>query len=757
MTTIASKNPAFSILAAFTLFFSLVSYAQTSQSDLPFTQAYSVKYGLSPTLEDGKTKLKQVGSDRDGVIQVFSSQGLLRPRGGMHLYPGLLSKNKSYLPTADKNVQAMTTFNNQFIYADAKVVFSDAWAGKLYFHHQLTSVARLACGNGFGIMVTDGIRIHYFKDSVLVFRTSMDDRVLDIRYDATKVGFWILSTTSVHFFSEKDKKLQKIFSGEEFTCADVSESRSEMYLGTHDGYLTIDLKGGKAKGAIKRKLPSTDITTIRVIGGKLWFGSIDGAFCLQENGKFDYYASRRWICSNTVQDIQEGPGHTVLILTDKGLAEIRHQQTTLQDKAMFFEEQVRLRHMRSGLNCSLVGMKEGDLSTGIFENSDNDGLWTSMYLGAEALRYAVTHSPDALENCRESLDAMERLYSINKIPGFPSRSFQRAGYNKNDEPWRKADEEDWDWKSTTSSDEAIGHIFAFGVIAELVDDPGLKKKAISLIDTLMNHIVTHDLYLIDWNGKPTLWGRWNPEYVNARPKMVGDRKICSSNITAMLQTAYRFTGKKIYRDKALELLNQYGFLDNLMAPMSTIGKAPESADELSQNLSNTWNHSDDEMYFLGYWGLYRYAINDTLKKKFKESIIDHWQIERPEKEAAWNIFTAMTGVKEFDLRESVEFLQKYPIDLMNWTVVNSKRKDIEMMPYNFRDQTIKEVLAPTETPINRHNSNMFQLDGGDDGSSEYSAGDIWLLPYWMARYLGVIKAPEKGSMPTSTLTEKMNR
>ena len=54
------------------------------------------------------------------------------------------------------------------------------------------------------------------------------------------------------------------------------------------------------------------------------------------------------------------------------------------------------------------------------EDSDNDGLWTSMYLAGEAFRYAVTKSDTALQNVRESLDAMERLYTINDIPGFPS-------------------------------------------------------------------------------------------------------------------------------------------------------------------------------------------------------------------------------------------------------------------------------------------------------------------------------------------------
>ena len=82
-----------------------------------------------------------------------------------------------------------------------------------------------------------------------------------------------------------------------------------------------------------------------------------------------------------------------------------------------------------------------------------------------------------------------------------------------------------------------------------------------------------------------------------------------------------------------------------MRPMAEIGNAPDDADELSKELSDGWNHSDDEMYFCGYWGLYRYALNDTLKADFKKAIIDHWQIERPEKEGLWNIMTALTGTK----------------------------------------------------------------------------------------------------------------
>lgn len=189
-------------------------------------------------------------------------------------------------------------------------------------------------------------------------------------------------------------------------------------------------------------------------------------------------------------------------------------------------------------------------------------------------------------------------------------------------------------------------------------------------------------------------------------------------------------------------MNEYGYLENLMRPMKEIGRAAADADDWSKMLSEGWNHSDDEMYFLGYWGLYRYAFNDTLREKFKEAILDHWEIERPEKEGAWNIFTALTGVKNFDLNEAVWYLQEYPMDLINWTVHNSDRKDIELIEPNFREQTSKEVLPPDELKISRHNANRFTLNGGNNGTSENSAGDIWLLPYWMGRYLGVISEPQ---------------
>jgi hypothetical protein len=712
---------------------------QSVYSDVPYLQDFSIKYYMN----DPEILFMKVVADRNDVILILSSKGLQKPYDGEFLYPGTIACDRSYRPMSDKKITDIGVYKNQFVYIDNVAVLSNAWAGNLFSKHEMPDAKIFAGGFDFSFLVSDGNTLNYIRDSKQLWKEKLSDNVIDIRFSGESDLFWILSDKSLITFSPEHKKLTRIFEGNDFTSFDLIPGNKTI-IGTKNGYIELNNAAKKQIGNIHRGLPCTEITSVEEINGNLWFGSTSGAFMLRDDGKFNYYNGERWLPGDQVIDLAGGPDNSVLILTKKGLSQICFKMMTLEDKAMFYEKQVRQRHIRNGFNASYDGMKNGNLSSGYLSDSDNDGLWTSMYLGAEIFRYVVTRSEDALQNCLESLDAMERLYSITSIPGFPSRSFERSGYiNILSDPhrWQHAKDPEWDWKSTTSSDEAIGHIFALGAMAELIDVEPMRKRAIHLIDILMQHIVDHNMYLVDYDGKPTTWGRWNPEYVNARPVMVGDRKLCSSNIIAMLQTAYHFTKKEIYKEKGFELMDKYGYFENLMRPMNIIGKAPDDSDPLSKELSDGWNHSDDEMYFTGYWGLYRYAFNEELKAKYKDAIIDHWEIERPEKEGAWNIFTAMVSDK-FDLNEAVWYLQEHPMDMINWDIMNSHRKDIELIEPNFRNQTTREVLPTDERPVQRHNGNMFNLDSkGRNGDGENSAGDIWLLPYWMGRYLGVISEP----------------
>ena len=75
-------------------------------------------------------------------------------------------------------------------------------------------------------------------------------------------------------------------------------------------------------------------------------------------------------------------------------------------------------------------------------------------------------------------------------------------------------------------------------------------------------------------------------------------------------------------------------------------------------------------------------------------------------------------------------------------MVNSQRKDLDFLPddvyTNFRAQFTEQLLPKNERPVQRHNTNEFNLDSHDRGTRQLS-GDEYLLPYWMARYLGVLR------------------
>jgi len=71
-------------------------------------------------------------------------------------------------------------------------------------------------------------------------------------------------------------------------------------------------------------------------------------------------------------------------------------------------------------------------------------------------------------------------------------------------------------------------------------------------------------------------------------------------------------------------------------------------------------------------------------------------------------------------------------------VTNSQREDLHRLPDNFRKQQSVELLPPDERPLMRWNGNPFALDGGSGGGSEL-AGDEFLLPYWMGRFLRIIQ------------------
>ncbi len=699
--------------------------ASNSYQDRPFLQDFAQKIPLSAELAGAK--LSTVRADRNGRILVLSDKGLLR------IHEGELVQDHLYRPIRDMQIRGLEAYRGQFVYLTDEAVLSNAWAGKVLMPHKIPDARSFEIGGDFDFLLAGKSAVSYLSKAGDVRELKISQTApKQILSDRGRNRFLILYDDQICCYAP-GKRCREVFEGENLTSLALRNNNAILVVGTQDGYIELDAGSFRQRSGLQRKLPWTEIRCVRQIGDAIWFGTPKGVFALQAGGRIDYYASKRWLVSDDVIDISKGPGNSVLVLSKDGLSVIGFKKMTLEHKARHFDRLTRSRHIRNGFNSALAMSRPGDLSTGTLVDSDNDGLWTAMYLAGELCRYAVTESPDALQNCYESFEAMERLSYVNHMKGHPSRSFERAGYQMSDKSrWQPAADPNWTWKATTSSDEIVGHFFVYSIFAEEIGDEKWRGRAITLMDDIMDHIVRNDWYLIDYDGKPTLWGKWNPDYVNGFPEQVGDRRLNSAEIIAFLQTAYHFTGKQIYKDKAFELFEKHGYLDNIMIPISKIGRVP------GVDLTTEWNHSDDELAFLSYWNLYRYAFNDELREKYRRAIKDHWEIERPEKNPLWNLIYAMTGATEFDLEQTIWSLKEFPLDMIGWSVSNSHRRDVEFVEPNFRNQTTREVLPPDERPMSKYNGNAFRLDGGSGGHREYS-GDIFLLPYWLGRYLNVIK------------------
>jgi hypothetical protein len=442
-----------------------------------------------------------------------------------------------------------------------------------------------------------------------------------------------------------------------------------------------------------------------------------------------------------VIDIASDANGDIYLLTPDGLNKIKYITQTLADKAKKYQDDIRKYHMRFGWVNEIRYKTPADMKTAHSEDNDNDGLWTSLYLGSQAFRYATTGEPIARRYVWESFESFERLLTVNPLKGFPSRTFERRGILDYGDAWRPSQEEEWDWKGTTSTDEYIAYLFIATVMNEFVAETAEEKARIAnFIDAIMTHIIENDYYFVDVDGKPTRWGRWNPEYVNWYPRTVSDRKLNSAHLIAGLQLAYDLTGKEIYKTEAFKMMDKYGYLENILAPMREMKKTLDYV-HLGDVMGDGWNHSDDEMSFLTYWVLYHHAFNKELKQKYVGVIREHWDMERPEKDALWEMCTYGTS-GDIDLDGALYFFREFNIDLDRYSTKNSHRKDIELLPENYRAQTTKKLLYPAEREMHKHNTNPFTLDQGGSQRSRL-AGDEYLLPYWMARYLGVLSAPVK--------------
>jgi len=267
------------------------------------------------------------------------------------------------------------------------------------------------------------------------------------------------------------------------------------------------------------------------------------------------------------------------------------------------------------------------------------------------------------------------------------------------------------------------------------DEVALAKRH---LDRLATHLLDHNWQLIDLDGKPTRWGRWDPDYFKTDEGRF-DRGLQALEMLSFMKTAEVIVGDPKYKSATAKLV-ELGY------PEFTVRQRNHFPPE---NVS----HFEDELATWSYFNLLMFEENPALRPIYRRSLERSYEIVRVESNPWYNfVYGVLTG-NECDVPQSVQHLRDWPLDLIIWSYENSHRADLRTPEgYSAHKGGIR-AFPPRETEPLRWDHWTMQADGGSGGHDVIEPG-AWLLAYWMGRYHGFIEPPsQKIALPPSKLAK----
>jgi hypothetical protein len=513
---------------------------------------------------------------------------------------------------------------------------------------------------------------------------------------------------------------------------DILADGPRLYLATDRG---LGVLRGMTLASIRGSdgLPFEDTTCLaRGFTNDLWIGTTQGAIRKVSDTEFHYFAGPRWLPGDRVNAMAVGT-NAVWLATDGGLAQIAYHPMTLEAKAAYYEKHlVEWGQKRLGLIHKLEW--DDGLGEYVREAGDNDGGYSSDYLSAQSYRYAVTRDPVAREEAVNTFRALRWLERMTGISGFPARSVwvkgekgHKSSQGSGGYPaeWHDVPGTSFEWKGDTSSDELCAHFYAVNLFLDLAASGPEIDQAKAHLERIASHLIDHNWQLIDLDGKPTRWGRWDPDYF-ATAEGRFDEGLQCLEILSFMKTAADLTGNSRFA-------TAYGRLVELGYPGKTLRQRAVFPPD---NVANF----EDQLSFWSYWNLLRRETDPVLKSVYRRSFERTWEVIRVEQQPWFNfVYGALTG-NDCEAVPAVRHLREWPLDLVIYSYQNSHRSDLRTPSGYTVVKAAIRPFSPREREPMRWDAWTMQADGGSDGRDVIEPSG-WLLAYWMGRYHGFIAPP----------------
>jgi len=371
-------------------------------------------------------------------------------------------------------------------------------------------------------------------------------------------------------------------------------------------------------------------------------------------------------------------------------------------------------------------LPHGTVLDPIFDGPDSDqiiaysrcgdsAIWTGHWLAAESYRYAVTHSDEALQNVKRALTGIQMLMDVTNGTGLLARCAVPT-----DSPWadsvihEEAQNGIWSgeawgapfvWIGNTSRDQYSGIFYGLTVANDVVADQSVRDMVSYLTTRALDYLRGQGWKIVmpDGHVSTIFLGRMDQELSFLKlGRRINPNRFESAYKTASLTLAPETIAPIVvdvqnshssYFKFNLDSINFYGLLtsgDNFWVRTSY-----KKAYDILRNTTDDHGNA--------FFNMIDRAINGSNANRDAETVqlLNDW-LQRPRRDF---------GV---DLRG------KYPS-------CGSEDQSCTVIP-----------VAERVTTDFLWQRSPFLLYGGGSGRIE-GAGIDYILPYWMARYYGVVK------------------
>ena len=348
-----------------------------------------------------------------------------------------------------------------------------------------------------------------------------------------------------------------------------------------------------------------------------------------------------------------------------------------------------------------------------YGRAGDSAIWTGHYLAAEAFRFHVTRSPEALDNAWRALLGIRSLLDITgsdilarclipvDSPYAAAIQQHEAGHGIY---FSSLEGRSYFWIGNTSRDQYSGVMFGLGVAFDFIDEPAVRDVIRSIVTRILNYLLRRGWNVVMPDGRISTTFLHRPDQQLSFLQI--GRRVNSSRF-GLIYAVYR----------------------SVYAPW-VVG--PIAFD----------NGDDHRSYFkfnLNYINLYNLIRLEEAGSPFLRLYLNAYNMLRQR--------TAQHGNAHFNMvdralrGEHAERDDETRLLLDLW--LRRSRRDYEVdLRWKYVECDTNRACLPV--PVDeRPNTDFlwqrtpFQLSGGGAGTIE-TAGIDYILSYWMARHYGVV-------------------